>query len=83
MKAKYAGQIELSIGFEMEYYPEYFSQMLENVRQMGAEYLILGQHFLQPEHPVVEKFFLIEKVTASFLQPIVVIMRCVEVVKHL
>ena len=54
LREKYREKIDLKIGFEMEYYPEYFTQMLENVRQMGTEYLILGQHFLQPEHPVVE-----------------------------
>jgi histidinol-phosphatase (PHP family) len=51
LREKYAGQIELSIGFEMEYYPDYFPQMLQNARDFGAEYLILGHHFLRQEYP--------------------------------
>jgi histidinol-phosphatase (PHP family) len=35
----------------MEYYPEYFEEMLNNAIEYGAEYLILGQHFLDEEHP--------------------------------
>ncbi len=43
---KYKNQIEISVGFEMEYYPKYFKTMLENCRKAGAQYLILGEHFL-------------------------------------
>lgn len=51
LREKYRDQIELHIGFEMEYYPAYFEAMLENAKRVGAEYLILGQHFLANEHP--------------------------------
>lgn len=51
LREKYAGQIDIKIGFEMEYYPTYFHQMLEYAAAVGAEYLILGQHFLYDEHP--------------------------------
>ena len=51
LREKYAGQIELHVGFEMEYYPDYFQQMLQNARDFGAEYLILGHHFLRQEYP--------------------------------
>lgn len=51
LREKYAGQIDLKIGFEMEYYPLYFPAMLEQARTLGCEYLILGQHFLGNEHP--------------------------------
>lgn len=51
LRKKYKDQIEINIGFEMEYYPEYFGQMLEIARKVGAEYLILGQHFILSEHP--------------------------------
>lgn len=46
LREKYREQIEISIGFEMEYYPEYFDEMLRLARDSGAEYLILGQHQL-------------------------------------
>lgn len=51
LREKYAGQIELYVGFEMEYYPDYFQQMLQNAKDFGAEYLILGYHFLRQEYP--------------------------------
>ena len=49
LREKYKNQIEIKIGFEMEYYPEHFEQMLKNAREYGAEYLILGQHFVFPD----------------------------------
>lgn len=51
LREKYKEQIHIFIGFESEYYPEQFPQMLSNARSWGAEYLILGQHFVEPEHP--------------------------------
>lgn len=51
LKEKYADKITLHLGFEMEYFPQYFSQMAENAKKWGAEYLILGQHYVLPEHP--------------------------------
>lgn len=51
LREKYKEQIDLKIGIEMEYYPAYFDAMLQNVKDLGAEYLILGQHFLYSEHP--------------------------------
>lgn len=46
---KYRDRIDIKVGFEMEYYPENFDKMLENAVSYGAEYLILGQHFLGDE----------------------------------
>lgn len=49
LREKYKDQIQIHIGFEMEYYPGYFESMLKMVKDMGAEYLILGQHFLESD----------------------------------
>ena len=49
LKEKYKEKIEIHVGFEMEYYPEYFDKMLDFVKTVGAEYLILGQHYLGKE----------------------------------
>ena len=49
LREKYAGQIDLKIGYEMEYYPLHFDAMLRQSRAAGCEYLILGQHFLDNE----------------------------------
>ena len=45
IRDKYKDKIEIKIGFEMEYYPDKFPKMLEFVKRLGAEYLILGQHY--------------------------------------
>ena len=46
---KYKDEIEIIVGFESEYYDEYFDGMLRDAIEYGAEYLILGQHFTEPE----------------------------------
>jgi len=50
LSAKYKDKIDLKVGFESEYYPELFDEMLENAVRWGAEYLILGQHYTFPEN---------------------------------
>ncbi len=49
LREKYKDKIDIHCGFEMEYYPEFFEEMRNNAVKYGAEYLILGQHFLKPE----------------------------------
>ena len=49
LRKKYKGKINIKIGFEMEYYPTYFKSMLNKAIEYGAEYLILGHHFLHEE----------------------------------
>lgn len=51
LREEYRNDIRLYIGFEMEYYPRFFGQMLARVRELGAEYLLLGQHFIRSEMP--------------------------------
>ena len=51
LREKYRDRIDVRIGFEMEYYPSQFESMLTDVRELGAEYLILGQHFVGEEWP--------------------------------
>lgn len=51
LKEKYKNDIDIKLGFEMEYYPIYFDNMLKKAIEYGAEYLILGQHFIENEHP--------------------------------
>ena len=49
LKQEYAGQIELHIGFEAEYYPLYHQRLLEFLEPYPYEYLIMGQHMLGNE----------------------------------
>jgi len=51
LKEEYRGEIEIYLGFEMEFYPKYFDRMYSDALRFGAEYLILGQHFTRNEHP--------------------------------
>ena len=44
LKAKYASQIDIHLGLEVEYYPDRISDMLELIKPHGIEYMILGQH---------------------------------------
>lgn len=48
LKEKYAGQIQLRLGMETEYYPRYMDQ-LHRWRDEGCEYFILASHFLTTE----------------------------------
>ena len=50
LREKYSDKIDIKIGFEMEFYPDEFEKMLKSVEDLGAEYLILGQHWLENEH---------------------------------
>lgn len=43
---EYRDQIQILTGVEAEYYPKYFSRLLEMLKENGIQYMILGQHFL-------------------------------------
>ena len=49
LREEYRGRMEIYAGVEAEYYPRYFSRLLELLRENGIEYMILGQHFLENE----------------------------------
>ncbi|MBE6549138.1 MAG: histidinol-phosphatase HisJ family protein [Ruminococcaceae bacterium] len=51
LREEYKNDIKIYVGFEMEYYPLYFRDMLNIVNGLGAEYLILGQHYVDNEYP--------------------------------
>lgn len=44
VKAEYAGQIEVHLGLECEFFPAYKSWLAETKQARGIEYLILGNH---------------------------------------
>lgn len=46
---QFAGQIDIRLGVEAEFYPKYFADMLSLLRDNGVEYMILGQHMLGSE----------------------------------
>lgn len=48
LREQYAGQIDIRLGMETEYYPRYMDQ-LPRFREQGCEYFILAPHFLFTE----------------------------------
>jgi len=49
LRPKYAGRLQILLGMEAEYYPRFFSKLVEDLRAVHAEYMILGQHFVGNE----------------------------------
>lgn len=44
LRYEYREKIEIHIGYETEYYPKHFDEMVRDAKRTGVEYLILGQH---------------------------------------
>lgn len=49
LRKTYAGQIEIPLGLEVEYYPKFFPELVTILQGHGIEYMLLGQHFLFDE----------------------------------
>lgn len=49
LKKEYSDDIEIHLGLEAEYYPLYFNDLLELIKDYPVEYLIMGQHFIGNE----------------------------------
>ena len=45
LREDYAGQLQILLGLEVEYYPAIFSRLLPFLQDHGIEYMILGQHW--------------------------------------
>ena len=54
LRAEYKNDIDLKIGFEVEYYPEMFDKFIEFAKPYEIDYIILGQHFLRNEYDTSE-----------------------------
>ena len=50
LRDRYAGEIDIHLGVECEYYPKHFADTLSYLRDNQVEYLILGQHFIGNEY---------------------------------
>lgn len=57
LREKYRDKIQIHMGFEAEYYPEIFPEALKLWKRVGAEYVILGQHFIANEYSKAEHAF--------------------------
>ena len=45
LRAEYQADIDVRLGFEAEYYPDLFGDMLDLLRPYPVDYLLLAQHF--------------------------------------
>lgn len=45
LSEEFRGQIQIFVGFEAEYIPEFYEKQMELVRRLDCDYLIMGQHF--------------------------------------
>lgn len=45
LQKQYAGKIDVHLGVEAEYYPPIFSTLVQQLRDHGVEYMIMGQHW--------------------------------------
>lgn len=49
LRDEYKSEIQIFTGFEAEYYPDLFDEMLNMIGQYEYDYLLLGQHFVGNE----------------------------------
>ena len=49
VRRRYAGQMQIHLGVEAEYYPKFFAETVKMVKDQGIEYMLLGQHMLYNE----------------------------------
>lgn len=49
LQEEYKDKIELYVGFETEYIPEFFEEQVKMFEKLGCDYMIMGQHFLTSE----------------------------------
>ena len=49
LEAEYRDQIKIYVGFEAEYVPEFYEEQMRMFRNLGCDYMIMGQHFLGSE----------------------------------
>ncbi len=49
LRQQYAGQIQILLGVEAEYYPKFFPDLMDILRDNGVQYMILGQHMIGNE----------------------------------
>lgn len=49
LRDKYKDDIQILIGYEAEYMPPYFDEMMKRIQEYPLDYLIQGQHFVKDE----------------------------------
>ncbi len=52
LREEYKNDIKIHIGFEVEYFPEVFCELIDFLNTFPTDYIILGQHFDSPRGKV-------------------------------
>ena len=63
---EYQDKIRIYVGFEAEYWPRMFGNLREYCRELGVDYLILGQHFYDGDNTLYFGSRLEEKEMLTF-----------------
>lgn len=50
LREEYKDKIKIHIGYEIEYFPKLFDKTVSWLKENGAEYFVLGQHFTDNEY---------------------------------
>ncbi|MBR6807340.1 MAG: histidinol-phosphatase [Clostridia bacterium] len=50
LKDEFAGKIDVKLGYEAEYYPALWEELLREIKKYPCDYIILGQHFFNNEY---------------------------------
>lgn len=50
LREEYKNDIEILFGLEVEYYPELFTPLMEQLKAFPLDYFLLGQHFTENQH---------------------------------
>lgn len=50
LRDEYKDEIEIHLGFELEYFPEIFDETVKWLEEKGSEYFVLGQHYTDNEY---------------------------------
>lgn len=53
LREEYKNDIDIYIGFEAEYIPEFYPEQVEMCRKLDCDYMIMGPHFLSGEPGVM------------------------------
>lgn len=49
MRQHYGNRLQIHLGMEVEFYPDFFDELLHRLRDQGIEYFLLGQHWVGNE----------------------------------
>lgn len=68
LQKEYASDIRILLGFEAEYYPETYAALMQFIRPLGLDYMIMGQHFVGNEYDEGSYYVASEGKRESYLE---------------